>query len=60
MSWPSSRRLRVVGLAAGTLLALLLVVLVVYSVVALSRFERVEARRATYVYAGAQPLVPGL
>ncbi|HEX6209248.1 MAG TPA: PBP1A family penicillin-binding protein [Methylomirabilota bacterium] len=60
LSWPSSRRLRVVGLAAGTLLALLLVVLVVYSVVALSRFERVEARRATYVYAGAQPLVPGV
>ena len=60
MSWPSSRRLRVVGLAAGTLLALLLLVLVVYSAVALSRFERVEARRATYVYAGAQPLVPGV
>jgi penicillin-binding protein 1B len=58
--WPSGRRLRVVGLAAGTLLALLVVLLVVYSSFALSRFERVEARRATYVYAGAQALVPGV
>ncbi len=60
LSWPSARRLRVVGLVVATLLAVLLLVLVGYSALALSRFERVETRRATYVYAGAQPLVAGV
>jgi penicillin-binding protein 1B len=59
-SWASASRWRVVGLAALGLLAVLLVALAGYSWVALSRFERVEARRATYVYAGAQPLVAGV
>ena len=60
LSWPSARRLRLVGLAAGALLIFLVLALVGYSTVALSRFERVEARRATYVYAGPQPLVAGV
>src|SRR5688572_15020150 len=53
-------RLRKAGLAALALLALLVVGLVVYSSVELARFARVEARRATYVYAAPQPLVAGL
>jgi penicillin-binding protein 1B len=61
--WP-----RLVGLAPGRLallvaLALLLaagVGLATYSSIALARFERVEERRATFVYAAPQPLVPGL
>jgi penicillin-binding protein 1B len=59
-SWPSAPRLRLVGLAAGAVLIVFVLALVGYSTVALSRFARVEARRATYVYAGAQPLVAGV
>ena len=59
-SWPTGSRWRIVGLGALALLLVLVLALVVYSSVALSRFERVEARRATYVYAGAQPLVAGI
>jgi len=63
-SWPSLRwptwRWRTLGLAAAALFAVLAIVLVVYSSVALSRFARVETRRATYVYAAAQPLIAGL
>jgi penicillin-binding protein 1B len=59
LSWPSAR-LRVVGLAVGALMVVLLLALVGYSTLTLSRFERVEARRATYVYAGPQPLVAGV
>jgi penicillin-binding protein 1B len=63
-SWPSFRwltwRWRTLGLAAAALLAVLALALVIYSSVALSRFARVETRRATYVYAAAQPLIAGL
>src|SRR5262249_34489577 len=63
-SWPSlpwpTRRWRTLGLAAAAVLGVLAIALVVYSSVALSRFARVETRRATYVYAGAQPLIAGL
>jgi penicillin-binding protein 1B len=58
--WPSAHGLRLAGLAVAALLVVLLLALVGYSTVALARFERVEARRATYVYAGPQPLVPGV
>jgi len=61
LSWPlRSSRWRTLAFGAGALLAVLVVLLVVYSSVALSRFARVETRRATYVYAAAQPLIPGL
>jgi penicillin-binding protein 1B len=59
-AWLTATRLRIVALGALTLLLVLVLALAVYSSVALSRFERVEARRATYVYAGAQPLVAGI
>ena len=59
-SWPTHPRWRVVGLVSLALVVGLVLALVAYSAIALSRFERVESRRATYVYAGAQPLVPGL
>ena len=59
-SWPTHPRWRVVGLVSLALVVGLVLALVAYSAIALSRFERVETRRATYVYAGAQPLVPGL
>src|SRR5713101_5595162 len=58
--WLRMRRLRALGIGAGAGLALLLVALAVYSAVALARFERVEERRATFVYAAAQPLVTGI
>jgi len=44
--------------AAGLLIAL--VTVAIYSSLALARFERVEERRATFVYAAAQPLVAGV
>src|SRR5919198_876119 len=56
--WLSRGRLRLVG--AGAVLVILLVTLAIYSSLALARFERVEERRATFVYAAAQPLAPGL
>ena len=59
-SWPSAARLRLAGLVVATLFGLILLALASYSLVALSRFERVETRRATYVYAWAQPLVTGV
>src|SRR5687768_8758413 len=60
--WPglSRRRLVLAGLVATGLLGVFVVTLVVYSSVALARFERVEERRATFVYAAAQPLVTGV
>ncbi|TMQ22231.1 MAG: PBP1A family penicillin-binding protein [Candidatus Rokuibacteriota bacterium] len=58
--WPREHRLRALGVGAGAALGLLLLTLVVYSWVALARFERVEERRATFVYAAAQPLVTGI
>jgi penicillin-binding protein 1B len=59
-SWLSAPRLRLVGLAAGAVLTTVLLLLVGYSTIALSRFARVEARRATYVYAAPQTLVAGV
>src|SRR5262245_2358268 len=56
----TGRRVRMLGLAALALLALVVLTLAVYSSVELARFARVEDRRATFVYAAPQPLVPGL
>src|SRR5437868_4987466 len=58
--WLSRGRLRLVSAGLAAVLVVLLATLVVYSWLALARFERVEERRATFVYAGAQPLVPGV
>ena len=58
--WLSRSRLRLLGIAALALLAVLVVTVAIYSSLALARFERVEERRTTFVYAGAQPLVPGV
>ena len=58
--WVPSRRLRLLGLATLALLAVLVAAVVTYSSVALARFGRVEARRATLMYAAPQPLVAGL
>jgi penicillin-binding protein 1B len=57
---PSVHRLRLIGLGAAGLLALLALGLAAYSSFELARFERVEARRATYVYAAPQVLAPGV
>ena len=51
---------RLAILAGLLLLAAATIAIVTYSSIALARFERVEERRATFVYAAAQPLVPGL
>ena len=32
----------------------------VYSAIELQRFERADARRATFIYAAGQPLAPGV
>src|SRR5437762_9380266 len=58
--WLSRGRLRLVGAGAAAVLVILLVTLAIYSSLALARFERVEERRATFVYAAAQPLVAGV
>ena len=58
--WRSAPRLRVLGLVFVGLFGVVILLLVIYSAMALSRFERVETRRATYVYAAAQPLVAGV
>ena len=54
--WLSRGRLRLAGAAAAALFLVFLVALAVYSSVALARFERVEERRATFVYA-AWPMI---
>jgi penicillin-binding protein 1B len=59
-AWRSAPRLRVLALAFVGLFGVVVLLLGVYSIIALSRFDRVETRRATYVYAGAQPLVAGV
>src|SRR3989475_11728764 len=58
--WLTRGRLRLAGAGLTAVLVILLVALVIYSSLALARFERVEERRATFVYAAAQPLVPGV
>jgi penicillin-binding protein 1B len=60
LPWSSLSRWRVLALALAGLLAVVMVVVIVYSSIALSRFERVETRRATYVYAGPQALIAGV
>jgi penicillin-binding protein 1B len=60
MRWRPTRRWHVAALAGAGVLLLLLVAFAVYSGIALTRFARVEGRRATLVYAAPQPLVPGL
>jgi len=57
---PFTPRWRLVGLAAGGVLLAIVLALAAYSTLALSRFARVEARRATYMYAGPQLLEPGM
>ncbi|HET7339944.1 MAG TPA: transglycosylase domain-containing protein, partial [Methylomirabilota bacterium] len=59
-SWPSGHRLRALGFLAAGVLGLLVLTLAIYSSVELARFERVEERRATFVYAAAQPLIAGV
>src|SRR4029434_7876771 len=58
--WVPSRRLRLLGLASLAVLAVFVAAVITYSSVALARFGRVEARRATLMYAAPQPLVAGL
>src|SRR5947207_3161601 len=58
--WLARGRLRLVGAGAAAVLVILLVTLAIYSGLALARFERVEERRATFVYAAPQPLVAGV
>jgi penicillin-binding protein 1B len=56
-----SRRFRRWGIAIlSVLLAAAIVGPFVYSVVELARFERADARRATFIYAAAQTLAPGI
>ncbi|MGH7279189.1 MAG: PBP1A family penicillin-binding protein [Candidatus Rokuibacteriota bacterium] len=47
-------------LALAAVAGLLIAGLLGYSALALARFERSEARRATFVYAAGQPLIRGL
>jgi penicillin-binding protein 1B len=54
------RKWPIVGLGLGVLSGLLLIGLLTYSAVELSRFERAEARRATFVYSAGQSLAPGV
>ena len=56
----SRTRLGLLAVAAAAILGVMLVALAIYSSIELARFERVEERRATFVYAAPQPLVPGL
>jgi penicillin-binding protein 1B len=59
-SWLSGRRLRLFALGTGALLTVVVLLLAVYSALVLARFERLETRRATYVYAAPQPLLAGV
>ncbi|PYN50381.1 MAG: hypothetical protein DME00_05790 [Candidatus Rokuibacteriota bacterium] len=60
------RRVRGVGpfrlatLILAGVLALSLMALITYTAIELARFQRVESRRTTLVYAAGQPLVPGV
>ena len=47
--WLTRGRLRLAGAGLAAVLVILLVALVIYSSLALARFERVEERRATFV-----------
>ena len=56
----SVRKWSLLGLTFVVVLVVFVLALVTYSAVELARFERTEARRATFIYAAGQPLVPGL
>src|SRR5258705_12471137 len=58
--WISRDRLRLLAFGGAALLVVLLVTVALYSSLALARVERVEERRATFVYAAAPPLVAGI
>src|SRR6185436_15115808 len=58
--WLFRSRFRLLAAGVAALLAIALVTVAIYSSLALARFERVEERRATFVYAAAQPLVAGV
>src|SRR5262250_734782 len=58
--WLSLGRLRLLVLAATALLVVGIIAIAIYSSLALARFERVEGRRATFIYALPQALVPGI
>ena len=58
--WLAAGRLRLLGAAAAAGLVTGLVAVAIYSSVELARFERVEERRATFVYAAPQALVAGV
>ena len=58
--WLLRSRLRLLAAGAAAVLLTALVTVAIYSSLALARFERVEERRATFVYAAAQPLVAGV
>ena len=51
---------RLVTLVVAAVLILSLMAVGVYTAIELSRFQRVEARRTTLVYAAGQRLVPGV
>ncbi|HEY7868050.1 MAG TPA: transglycosylase domain-containing protein, partial [Methylomirabilota bacterium] len=63
LGWVGRTLFRRFALLAGVLLALLVLAaggLAIYAAAALSRFERVEARRSTVLYATAPVLRPGV
>ena len=51
---------RLVTLVVAAVLILSLISVAVYTAIELSRFQRVESRRTTLVYAAGQRLVPGV
>jgi len=51
---------RLVTLVVAAILILSLISVAVYTAIELSRFQRVESRRTTLVYAAGQRLVPGV
>jgi penicillin-binding protein 1B len=60
-SWrPSGRRLALAAVALAAVLVIVLLALVAYSSIELRRFERVEAQRATFMYAAPLTLVGGV
>src|SRR4051794_3395006 len=58
--WLARGRLRLLGAGAAVLVVIGLATVAIYSSLALARFERMEERRATFVYAPPLPLVAGV
>jgi penicillin-binding protein 1B len=56
----SRSRLRLLALGVAAVVVAAAITVAIYSSVALARFERVEERRATFVYAAPLPLVAGV